>query len=247
MIDLEVFTVSPMQYDHYHAQRPKATKLGTYVARFSKKHTARLLRKFAPSSPPALLEIGPGKGLFAGEFGGLFTYSCLESNALMANVLREEGITVIEGRFPDTALEANSFDAILMEHVFEHFTSVDEQMQVLTACFQSLRPGGVLAIAAPDYAAWGKYFFLLDYTHNVPTCPERTHQMLYDTGFEILREEYSTCGLRGRPITCFLSWLAHFLDTVGATYIAGQGRRMKIVSTLLRSFHLYARKPTGQT
>jgi len=150
-----------MWYDHYHAQRPKATKLGTYVARFSKKHTARLLGKFAPNSPPALLEIGPGKGLFAREFGGLFTYTCLESNAFMANVLREEGITVIEGRFPETALEAESFDTILMEHVFEHFVSVDEQMQVLTACFQSLRPGGVLAIAAPDYAAWGKYFFLL--------------------------------------------------------------------------------------
>ena len=236
-----------MQYDHYHAQRPQATRLGSYVSRLSKKHTARLIAELAPNSPPSLLEIGPGKGLFAREFGGLFTYSCLESNAFMANALREDGFTVIEGRFPETQLEAGAYDVILMEHVFEHFTTVEEQQQVLTACFQGLCPGGVLALAAPDYAAWGKYFFLLDYTHNVPTSPERTCQMLYDAGFEVLDEEYSTCGLRGRPITCLCSWAAHLFDAVGFTHLAGQGRRMKIISTLLRSFHIYARKPAGQS
>jgi SAM-dependent methyltransferase len=210
----------------------------------AKGRTAKLLAEYAPGNPPALLEIGPGNGLFAREFSGRFAYTCLEPNAVMAGRLREEGFTVLEGRFPETLLEPASCDAVLMEHVFEHFASVEEQMQALAACFQALRPGGVLAVTSPDYAAWGKFFFLSDYTHNVPTSPGRTRQMLFDTGFELLWEEYGTCGLRGRLSTALVSRTVLLFDAIGLTHLAGQGRRMKIVSTLLRNFSVYGRKPT---
>jgi len=80
--------------------------------------------------------------------------------------LEAAGIEVIACLAEDAALEANSFDIIIMNQLIEHLWDVDA---VLEVCWRALKPGGVLTIETPNSdgydrrlfrsGSWGLYYF----------------------------------------------------------------------------------------
>jgi hypothetical protein len=233
------------RYDSFHGLRAPATRAGVWQAARQKRRTAALILKYAPRDRPRLLEIGPGRGLFAQMCGEQFVYEGLEPNPTMGETLRRQGFNVTDGSVPGL-VTTPGYDAILMDQVFEHLPSGEDQYRVLEECLGALAASGVLAIVSPDYEAWGEFFFSCDYTHNVPTSPERTRQMLFDVGFELVHEEYAgPFGLRGGLSTAILVRTIRFLDGLGVLSVAGRARRNKMMSTALRSFVTIARKRTA--
>lgn len=228
-------------YDNFHQQRAHPTAFGMTRSIQAKLWLADLMLKHAPGKPPHLLEIGPGKGVFARHCGKKFQYEAIEANQTMANALCKSGFSIRVGALPGLS-ENEKYDAIYMDQVFEHFASVTEQFAVLQECRQALVPGGVLLISAPDFPVWREFFFTSDYTHNAVTSMSRARQMLFDANFELLETHYMALGFRGSCLTSSLACAAHLIDATGLLNLAGR-KREKILSTLLRSFVCLARRP----
>lgn len=58
------------------------------------------------------------------------------------------GLSPVVGFFPDPRYSPESFDVVTLNHVIEH---VDDPVGVLSAIKDILKPGGILAVAAPNY------------------------------------------------------------------------------------------------
>jgi predicted SAM-dependent methyltransferase len=94
----------------------------------------------------------------------------------------------------DRFFQANSIDAILAEHVWEHLTN-HEALVAARTCFNYLRPGGYLRIAVPDglhpnptYLEWVKVGGAL------PGQPGNDHKALYT--YHTAREVFERAGFR---------------------------------------------------
>ncbi len=229
-------------YDNYHSFRPKPTALGKKMAIRAKAKFANVIQKLAPENRPKVLEIGPGKGLFALHCSSAFDYEAIEPNESMAQALRDQGISVTGGSVPGTPLPAAHFDAVYVDQVFEHLPSMNHQLEMLQEIHKTLTPNGLLALAAPEYESWREIFYVSDYTHQTPTSRISTLQMLYDTGFEIVKSGYCAWGIDGRFISAAISGAVRVADALGVTVLMGDAKRMKILSSLLRGFYVYARK-----
>jgi 2-polyprenyl-3-methyl-5-hydroxy-6-metoxy-1,4-benzoquinol methylase len=111
-----------------------------------------IVRRFVAEG--RLVEIGPAVGSFAvvAQEAGYET-SAVEMDAACCRFLRSVvGIPVHETDNPSAALAAHGpFDVVAMWHVIEH---LENPREVLAAAAGSLRPGGVLALAAPNPAAF---------------------------------------------------------------------------------------------
>lgn len=233
-------------YDNFHKGRAQATGLGLRQARRHKQWMAELIERFA-SRPKSgankidLLEIGPGAGVFAHNFGDRFNYEAVEANDAMAKNLRAEGFTVHIERLPGMAV-TKKYAAVYLDQVFEHLGTTEQQFVALQEIYDALAEGGIVVIGAPDYTVWKEHFFDGDYTHNAITTLNRTEQMFFDIGFESVFTGYATFGLRGRFITGLLGCLVKAADACGLLHLAGQPRRMKIIASFLRSFVIVGRK-----
>ena len=58
------------------------------------------------------------------------------------------GVEPIVGFFPGHEFEAGSFDVVVMNHVLEH---LPEPRSALSEVARALKPGGILAVGAPDF------------------------------------------------------------------------------------------------
>ncbi len=112
------------------------------------KQRRRLLERLKPAGG-CLLDIGCGAGDFLAlmQAEGQWQVFGLEPNAVAVRYAREErGLDVKIGHLPDSALPAQSFDAITMWHVLEH---VPDPAQVLAEVHRLLKPNGVLVVGVP--------------------------------------------------------------------------------------------------
>ena len=133
-------------------------------------------------------EIGPGHGVFAGVvIGDHCRHIGLEANHRIAQQLRARGQWVSECRVPPVPLAAGSIDVVYASHVIEHARGPAEALALVQEAWRVLRPCGLLALAAPDYRAFGKLFWDVDYTHTFPVTDRRMQQLLRDGGFEIVK------------------------------------------------------------
>ena len=114
-----------------------------------------LVRRHAPEGR-RLLEVGTGAGFFlkAAERAG-WDVAGVELSAAGAAFARERlGLDVREERAEAMTFEPGSFDAAVMSDVIEHLF---EPRAVLAAIHRALKPGGVIVISTPNFAALSRH------------------------------------------------------------------------------------------
>ena len=107
--------------------------------------------------PGRLLDVGCGTGDLAGVFVRHgFDVSAIEPSEGAALRARERGIDVHNGTLDDAPWAEGTFDAIIFNHSLEH---IDDPIAALAKAQSMLRPGGLLAIAVPNFGSWHRRVF----------------------------------------------------------------------------------------
>jgi 2-polyprenyl-3-methyl-5-hydroxy-6-metoxy-1,4-benzoquinol methylase len=105
-----------------------------------------------------LLDYGCGSGWFAQrmrQLGWMPTAMDFSSHAV-ARVRQHFGLPVLAGTLPHPEVAPASFDVVTLGAVLEH---VHRPHQLIAAAEEALRPGGLLVVAVPNFASWGRRYF----------------------------------------------------------------------------------------
>ncbi|MES2684566.1 MAG: class I SAM-dependent methyltransferase [Pseudomonadota bacterium] len=107
-----------------------------------------------PEAGASLLEIGCGSGdkLAALRQFGWTVYGYELDPKAASHAASKHGIQMFQGELAGIPAQGLKFDAILMNHVFEHLL---EPAEVLAVCRNLLRPGGRLVIVTPNARSAG--------------------------------------------------------------------------------------------
>jgi len=139
-----------------------------------------------------LLEVGCGSGSSLAQMRDLgWRVMGVEIDPRAAKVASEcRQLPVFVGTLEEAQFPEGSFDAIVMNHVFEH---VPDPIALLKECYRLLSPGGNLMLAMPNLDSLGHWIFR---QHWVALDPPRhlylwrvatLSKVLRDTGFRVLR------------------------------------------------------------
>ena len=160
---------------------------GELAVRLARRTRVRLAKRLLPPGGH-VLDVGCGRGLFLRLLRDRgYRVRGTELSATMAAHACQEVPTdfgeLRVGQYPD-----GYFDLVSIWHVLEHLRSPDT---TLAACFRSLRPGGSLLVAVPNYASWqarlgGEDWFHLDLPRHLFQFSEQTlRSLLCQSGFVI--------------------------------------------------------------
>ena len=169
---------------------------------------ARALQRFA--EPGRVLDIGCGRGLTLAALrdAGWQARGCEFSQASSRYAREVLGLDVDCGGFDPQRYADGEFDAVLLWHVYEH---LPDARGALVEIARILKPGGVLALAVPNFesyqATWSRYaWFHLDmprhYSHFSASWL-RTQLPRY--GFRVVDEYHGS--LEQNPYGWIQSWL----------------------------------------
>ncbi len=160
--------------EYYGKSNVRFNPLFEKLVRWFRKRRAQVLHNRVPRGP--VLDVGCGRGMmlsYLRELGyeahGL---ELSESAAWHArNVLKLE---VATGDFLTSPHEKNRYNAVIFWHTLEHFSS---PVSSIARAYELLKPGGLLAVAVPNFGSWqarlfGRFWFHLDvprhYFHFTP-------------------------------------------------------------------------------
>jgi SAM-dependent methyltransferase len=164
------------------------------VARFRDRR-ARALERFV--RPGKVLDVGCGRGLTLASLRkrGWTTRGCELSETSARHAREVLGLDVDCDGFNPSRYADGEFDAVILWHVYEHLA---DARTALETCARILRPGGVLALAVPNFdsyqARWTRYaWFHLDlprhYSHfSAPWLRERFREL----GFRVAAEGHAS-------------------------------------------------------
>lgn len=94
------------------------------------------------------------------------------------------GVKVVVGDIFKVELPQDYFDAVFISNFLEHLNSQEEVAALLEKMFQSLRPGGRIAVMGPNFRyTYRSYFDFADHTVILSELGLAEH--LYGAGFEI--------------------------------------------------------------
>lgn len=97
------------------------------------------------------------------------------------------------------------FDAIFVSNFFEHLHNKEELMQVLSFCFERLRPDGKLLIIQPNFKySYREYYDFID--HYLPITDASLAEVLTAIGFkiEVMIPRFLPFSTKGRPSSTLL-------------------------------------------
>jgi SAM-dependent methyltransferase len=157
--------------ESYSAYVPRARMRRRSIGeRLDELHLEALVR-FGPyrrvwrMGPGRILDVGCGTGDLAAVFARRGWQACgIEPSTQAARFARDAGVDVVNGTLEDAPWADGSFDAIVFNHSLEH---IDDPADAVARAARLLRPGGLLAIAVPNFGSWhrrafGSAWFQLD-------------------------------------------------------------------------------------
>ena len=210
-------------------------------------HRLALLHHFRPA-PGDMVEVGPGHGTLAEQaVEAGWRYTAIEASAILIEVLRAKGLTVIESWAPPIPVPDATADVVYADQVLEHMSGIDAARLFTAEALRALRPGGVFFVVVPDYLKERTFFWDVDYTHNFVTTERRVRQLLNDGGFEICSVERAI-GLATGPGRDALAAAALLVNVPGvdalSRYTGTTELLFKIRKNLFETLTFVARKPT---
>ena len=130
-----------------HQTSRMTTAFFSAVAQLRAAHVSKYLTSIGVPTGSAVLEVGPGMGVFAGHWLRSHPgthYWAIESDRSCHEALSILGVQLLES---SAAMPAGQLvDLVVMSHVLEHIT---RPLQALNAIAERLRPGGVLFLEVP--------------------------------------------------------------------------------------------------
>ncbi|MGB9754867.1 MAG: hypothetical protein C0183_16590 [Roseiflexus castenholzii] len=191
-----------MPFYDYYGERA-ATAAGMAWVRAQARCVLERLMQASPSAA-SLLEIGPGRGVFADACRQKrVRYCALDINIRLLRSLSDRGHSGMQARATQIPCADEMFDITFASHVIEHSPTYDDALAFLEEMRRVAKRGGLVAIVAPDYLALREDFWNCDYSHSFVTTRRRLRQMYHDTGLTIL-DEYNLYG----PLTGIVGWCA---------------------------------------
>jgi SAM-dependent methyltransferase len=152
-------TYYPETYSAYEPNARPKPSLGERIGALNRE----LLVRYGPyrdvwrRPPGRLLDVGCGTGDLAGVFRRRGWHACgIEPSPQAAGHARGAGVEVVTGTLADAPWGEGSFDAIVFNHSLEH---IDDPLEALSQAARLLRPGGLLAIAVPNFGSWHRRLF----------------------------------------------------------------------------------------
>lgn len=177
------------------------------------------------SGPRRLLDVGAGSG----DLGGVlvergWNVVGVEPSEAACELAREQGVDARAGTLGTVELEPGSFDAVVFHHSLEH---VPDPVQALTKASESLRAGGAVAIAVPNFDSpqrrrLGADWWALDLPrHRFHFTPEALRRALGRAGLESgwLRPTASVLG----PAANAQQRRTGAMEMTGPRFLAGYG------------------------
>ena len=140
-----------------------------------------------PGEGSRVLDMGSGNGRMMMQLRSAgWEVSGIEPNPKAAAQAIAAGLNVKVGLLDDSLPEAN-FDAVTLSHVIER---LHEPVDTLKKCARVLKPGGVICIVTPNFAASGHSLFARDWfaldapRHLVMFTPGALRRALELSGFD---------------------------------------------------------------
>jgi len=149
----------PQSYSAYEPNVSEHRSLGERLGALQRQAIVRFgpYRKVWERPPGRLLDVGCGTGDLAALFARRgWSAAGIEPSAAAAEHARAVGVEAVTGTLADAPWEEGEFDAILFNHSLEH---VDDPAGAIAAAARLLRPGGLLAIAVPNFGSWHRRLF----------------------------------------------------------------------------------------
>lgn len=211
----ELPRIYPPEYYAYNllseeAERPRGFTDRMKMRMYQRRLVAQVERVGKPGTL-RILDVGCADGRLLDWFksssvGARLDTHGIEMDEAAAATARRRGHRVVSGRFEvDDELEPGSFDLIVALHVIEH---VDDPERFARRAAELLAPGGVFAVATPNWDSadarrfrgrWGGNHFPRHWTLYEPATIDALARSI---GLEVVRVEY-------QPNPIFWVWTCH--------------------------------------
>ena len=163
------------------------------------------LQKYVPSKS-SILDIGGGYCEFINQIRA--EKKCLidlnPDSKLFANPdVKVINLDVLS--LGDRLLFTEQFDRIFISNFFEHLNNKEELIQIISFCFDALKPNGSLLVVQPNFKyCYKEYYDFID--HQLPITHLSLQELLQTVGFEIdlMIPRFLPFSTKGRPASPLL-------------------------------------------
>ncbi|MBE9120971.1 methyltransferase [Tychonema sp. LEGE 07199] len=105
----------------------------------------------------------------------------------------------------DKSVFAKKFDRIFISNFFEHLRNKEELVEIISFCFDALKPSGSLLIIQPNFKySYKEYYDFID--HQLPITHLSLQELLQTVGFDIeeMIPRFLPFSTKGRPASPLL-------------------------------------------
>jgi len=165
------------------------------VARAFRRQRARKLRRWLPTPPASVLDVGCGRAVFLAALKerGYKVHGTQLSATAAAYARRTFGIDVFVGELAQAPYGEAAFDLVTLWHVLEH---LPDPRACLERVHALLKPGGALLVEVPNAASWtacwgGRRWLHWDLPRHLGHfTPETLGPLLDSSGFEVVSRSF---------------------------------------------------------